>query len=245
MKKISICLFALAAAVAFTPTAMAGSFGYTITGSNFTANVTFTTAATPVTNVPGPSGPVSAYVIDSVSGTFDIAGNGPVTITDGSVVNAGSADANNFADNGVFLFDNLLYTGLAGNDVLDWGGVVFEATPGYYINLFGGGFGSGNPDNSSFYFADNGSYHYNDPVVDTKHPDTNPVFSPRPRARNTAPARHRPPWACFHPVSEGKQAACESGPGSLVAKRLSASAKRTLFRRLASEQRASHQVGPR
>jgi hypothetical protein len=167
---------------------LADTFSYTITGSNFTADVTFTTGNTPVTGVPGPSGLVSAYLVDSVSGNFHILSTPTVTysFTDAPVVSlvvppGSSANAYNLADNGSFLYDNLLYPSLSGNDVLDWGGVLFAPTGGSYdINLFGGAFGSGAPLTTSFYFADNGSYHYNDPVVDTKNPDSTPVFSPVP-----------------------------------------------------------------
>jgi hypothetical protein len=182
MKKFSFTLLAMAAALAITPAAVADSFSYTITGSNFTADVTFTTGNTAL-SVPGPGGGnVNAYLITNVAGTFDITGNSPINFTSATVANAGGANADNLADNGEFLFDNLLYPALPGNEVLDWGGVVFAPNNGsYYLNLFGGAFGSGAPDDTSFYFADNGNYHYNDPVVDTKNPNAPPpVFTPVP-----------------------------------------------------------------
>ena len=179
MKKFSFAFFALAAALAITPAAVADSFSYAITGSNFTANVTFTTGNTAISET-GPSGPTNAYLITNVSGTFDITGNSPINFTSATMANAGGAGPTSLADNGEFLFDNLLYPSLPGNEVLDWGGVVFAPSGGsYYLNLFGGDFGSGAPGNSSFYFADNGSYHYNDPVVSSKNPNP-PVFTPVP-----------------------------------------------------------------
>jgi len=180
MKKFSFAFFALAASLAITPAALADSFNYTITGTNFTANVTFTTGNTAV-SVPGPgSSTASAYVITNVSGTFDVTGNSSVSFTNAPVVGAGGANANNLASNGAFLYDNLLYVGLPGNEVLDWGGVVFNPYGSYELNLFGGAFGSGTPGNTSLYFADNGSYHYNDPIVDTNNPGVPPVLTPAP-----------------------------------------------------------------
>jgi hypothetical protein len=181
MKNLTFALLATASALAITPTAIADSFGYAISGSNFTADVTFTTGNTTVNNLPGPSGNVSAYVISAVSGTFDIAGGPAYSFADAPAELPDSgANAYNLEDNGTFLYDNLLYTGLTGNDVLDWGGVVFSPAPGYEINLFGGGFGSGAPGNGLFYFADNGSYDSNNPVIDFSNPDGTPVFSPTP-----------------------------------------------------------------
>jgi hypothetical protein len=181
MNRLSVALLAVAATLSITPAAMADSFSYAISGSNFTSNVTFTTGDTAVNNLPGPSGNVSAYVITSVTGSFNIIGGPTYNFTDAQVVLPDNgANANNLEDNGSFEYDNLLYAGLSGNDVLDWGGVVFSPAPGYELNLFGGGFGSGAPGNGLFYFADNGAYHSNDPVIDSSNPDGNPVFSPVP-----------------------------------------------------------------
>jgi len=178
MKIISLASLAMAGALAITPAAMADSFSYAISGSNFTGNVTFTTGDTTVNNLPGPSGNVSAYVITSVSGSFNIVGGPAYNFADAQVaLPDNGADAYNLEDNGSFEYDNLLYTGLSGNDVLDWGGVLFSPAPGYELNLFGGGFGSGAPDNGSFYFADNGAFDFNDPVTNSSNPDGTPVFS--------------------------------------------------------------------
>jgi hypothetical protein len=181
MRIFSLTLLAMTAALAITPAAVADSFSYAISGSNFTGNVTFTTGDTAVNNLPGPSGNVSAYVITSASGTFNITGGPAYNFTDAVVaLPDNGADAYNLENNGSFEYDNLLYTGLPGNDVLDWGGVLFSPAPGYELNLFGGGFGSGAPGNGSFYFADNGSFHSDNPVVDLSNPDGTPVFSPVP-----------------------------------------------------------------
>jgi hypothetical protein len=181
MRIISLALLAMATAMAIAPAAMADSFSYAISGSNFTGNVTFTTEDTAISNLPGPSGNVSAYVITAASGTFDIIGGPAYSFTNALVAMPDNgADAYNLENNGSFEYDNLLYTGLPGNDVLDWGGVLFSPAPGSELNLFGGGFGSGAPDNGAFYFADNGSYHSNNPVIDLSNPDDAAVFSPVP-----------------------------------------------------------------
>jgi len=181
MKKLLLVLLATAGVLAIAPSAIADSFGYAISGTNFNADVTFNTGNTTVNNLPGPFGNVSAYVITSVSGTISIAGGPTYTFSDAAAELPDSgANAYNLEDSGSFLYDNLLYTGLPGNDVLDWGGVVFSPAPGYELNLFGGGFGSGAPGNGLFYFADNGSYDSNNAVIDSASPDGDPVFSPVP-----------------------------------------------------------------
>ena len=76
--------------------------------------------------------------------------------------------------------DFLEEEGLPVNDDFDCGGVVFSPSPGYELNLFGGGFGSGAPGNGLFYFADNGSFDGNNAVIDSANPDGTPVFSPTP-----------------------------------------------------------------
>ena len=181
MRIISLALLAMATAMAIAPAAMADSFSYAISGSNFTGNVTFTTEDTAISNLPGPSGNVSAYVITAASGTFDIIGGPAYSFTNALVAMPDNgADAYNLENNGSFEYDNLLYPELAGNDVLDWGGVLFSPAPGYELNLFGGGFGSGAPGNGLFYFADNGSFYFNDPVTNSINADVTPVFSPVP-----------------------------------------------------------------
>ena len=181
MKKFSLVVLATAGVLAIAPAAIADSFGYTINGTNFNADLTFNTGSTTVNNLPGPLGNVSAYVITSVSGTFDIVGGPTYSFTDAPVELPDSgANADNLEDSGSFLYDNLLYTGLPVNDDLDWGGVVFSPSPGYELNLFGGGFGSGAPGNGLFYFADNGSFDGNNAVIDSANPDGTPVFSPTP-----------------------------------------------------------------
>src|ERR1700679_4267101 len=104
MKKFFFAGCALAAALAITPSAVADTFSYTISGSNFSADVTFTTGNTAISGEPGPSGPVSAYLITGVSGTFDISGGPSYTFSNAPVVSAGGANASNLANNGSFLY---------------------------------------------------------------------------------------------------------------------------------------------
>ena len=85
MRKFSLASLAMAAALAITPAVMADSFSYTISGSNFNGNVTFTTGDTAVSNLPGPFGNVSAYVVTSVSGNDNIAGGPSYSFVDAQV----------------------------------------------------------------------------------------------------------------------------------------------------------------
>jgi hypothetical protein len=172
MKKFSLAFLALAVALAMTPAAVADSWIYTISGSNFTATLDLT--GTDVGLVPGPSGNVNAYVITSVTGTF----TDPTAIypiVDTTPVPAGGATAYNLADNDGYLYDNLLYPSL--NPALDWGGLLLDPNgAGFYLNIFGGGFGGSDginaPVNTYYYFADNNDYS-NNPITDKT--DANPA----------------------------------------------------------------------
>jgi hypothetical protein len=147
---------------------LADTWTYTISGSNFTSTLDLT--GTDVGLVPGPSGLVNAYVITSVSGTFT---DPPGTYTFGPSVPVPAGGANSFslADNDGYLYDNLLYPSLPGNQILDWGGILIDPAgyPGFYLNVFGGDFGGsdGNnaPVNTYFYFADN-NYYSNNPILE-------------------------------------------------------------------------------
>jgi hypothetical protein len=111
---------------------------------------------------------VNAFVITSVYGTFT---DPPGTYTFGATtpVPAGGATAFSLADNDGYLYDNLLYPSLPGNQILDWGGILISPAgyPGFYLNVFGGDFGGPDwlqaPDNVFFYFADN-NYYSNNPI---------------------------------------------------------------------------------
>ena len=164
MKKFSLVLLALAAALAITPAALADSFVYTISGSNFSANLVF--QATSDGLQPGPTIGVDvlAYSVTSVSGTFT---DPTATYTFGSspIVPAAGANAYNLTDADGYLFDNLIYPTLSGNEILDWGGILIQPEAGFYLNIFGGYFGSTDgltaPGDDYFYFADNNYYSNN------------------------------------------------------------------------------------
>ncbi|MGD0859473.1 MAG: PEP-CTERM sorting domain-containing protein [Terracidiphilus sp.] len=171
MKKLSLGLLVLAMVLAIAPAAQANSFDYEIAGSNFTAALTFNTGNEAI-SVPGPNSAVDidAFVVTSVSGTFDITGESPYTFAATKpVAAANGANAYNLTSNYGFLWDNLLYPEYAGTDtgngILDYGGLFVEFSNGYQLNLFSGAFGSGAPGNAYFYFADNGNYYSNNPVT--------------------------------------------------------------------------------
>lgn len=159
MRNLSLAFVAMAAVLAITPAALADTWDYTISGSNFTADLTLFTAS---------NGAVQS--VTDVEGSFDIVGNAPVifgfTPTEAASPTA-SADNLTLSSDGGFLFDNLLYTTASGNQILDWGGLLMDID-GYELNIFGGDFGGSDgtyaPGNAYFYFADNGSYHSNNPI---------------------------------------------------------------------------------
>ena len=114
----------------------------------------------------------STQYITSVQGIFDITGNAPVYFNTTATENANpgsNASSLTLSSDGGFLFDNLLYTTATGNGILDWGGFLVNISS-YELNIFGGGAAGGGPGNNYFYFADNGNYHYNDPIPDAKNP---------------------------------------------------------------------------
>ena len=165
MKRFSLAFLALAAALAMAPAALADSWIYTISGSNFTATLELT--GTDVGLDPGPGGSsVDAYVITSVTGTFtDPTSTYP--IVDTTPVPAPGANAYSLTDADGYLFDNLLYPSL--NPALDWGGLLLDVNgAGFYLNIFGGAFGSTDgltaPGNTYYYFADNNDY-ANNPIT--------------------------------------------------------------------------------
>ena len=164
MKRIPVALPVLAAALAMTPAAMADSFTYTISGSNFSASLHLTAAANIANGVATPG----TDTITSVAGTLTV--NGQVyninSALDPETANFGS-NANNLttSGDGEFLFDNLFYPEASGNDILDWGGLLVDDS-GYELNLFSGSQGSGAPGDLYFYFADNGSNHSNNRISD-------------------------------------------------------------------------------
>lgn len=164
MKKSSLALLALAAFFAVDPAARADEWAYSIDGSNFSADLTLFTTPT----VAG------VATVQSMQGTFQISGESAVTFGETSTENAvtaanpnPSANSLTLSSDGEFLFDNLIYTTATGNNILDWGGLLVDVG-GYELNIFSGAFGGSDgtyaPGNTYFYFADNGAYHYDDPI---------------------------------------------------------------------------------
>jgi hypothetical protein len=158
MKKLSFVVLALVTALAITPAALADSFNYTISGPNFSADLTFT-----ATQIAGQ--PAGVDVITGVTGWFkDPDTNGTVTISSldpATVISAYGALAPNYYDNGSFQYDNVLYTEQTGNGILDWGGLLFSVG-NYQLNIFSD---SNNGDGGYFYWADNGNYDNNNPIT--------------------------------------------------------------------------------
>jgi hypothetical protein len=109
--------------------------------------------------------PLGVDVITGVTGSFnDPDTSVPVTITPSNpatVIYAYGALAPNYYNNGGFQYDNVLYTNQTGNGILDWGGVLFSVGA-YDLNIFSD---SNNGDTGYFYFADNGKYDSNNPVI--------------------------------------------------------------------------------
>jgi hypothetical protein len=159
MKKFIFALFAVAAALAITPAAMADEFAFDISGSGFTADLILSTTA--VAGSPG------EYLITGVSGTFsDPYTNSVVTLAPSAyVVSAGTPGATSIS--GGWEWDNLLYPGASGNGQLDWSGLLIDIPQldggAYQLNIFSNG--------TDYYFADNGpDYSNNNPILNDGAP---------------------------------------------------------------------------
>ena len=157
MKRLGLVVLTFATALAISPTALADDWYYTISASNFTADLTL--VATPnVAN--GVVDPGVDTIID-VSGTFHVIGETPITFGP-TAPEVANFDSNAYsltdATDGKFLFDNLLYPGNTGNAIFDTGGFLIDIS-GYELNIYSGAFGTFAPPNGDFYFTDNGSYH--------------------------------------------------------------------------------------
>jgi hypothetical protein len=158
MKKFTIALLAVAAALAITPAAKADTFTFNVAGGalDFVGNITITYSPT-ATSVPG------GFLITGVSGSFsDPDTGGTVTLNSSDfVVSAGAPG--NMANNGVFEWDNLFFPAEAGAGNLDWGGLLIDIDQiqvnggDYLLNLFS--------DGSYYYFADNGAEYNNNEIT--------------------------------------------------------------------------------
>ena len=144
--------------LATVPAAQADSFTYSIAGSNFSADLTFTAS-----QIAGQ--PLGVDVITGLTGWFqDPDTSGQVNITasnPATVIPANGAVAPSYASYGSFQYDNVLYTNQTGNGILDWDGVLFSVGS-YVLNIFSD---SDNGDAGFFYFADNGNYDVNTPIT--------------------------------------------------------------------------------
>jgi hypothetical protein len=173
MKKLSFAILASAIALMIAPAAQADTFNYTITGTNFSANLTFN-----ANQIAGQ--PLGVDLITGVTGSFsDPDTKGTVTITPSNpatVISANGALAPNYYSNDGFLYDNVLYTNQTGNGILDWGGVVFSVGS-YDLNIFSD---SNNGDSGYFYFADNGNYDSNNQVTDSNNGPAQEGLTPAP-----------------------------------------------------------------
>jgi hypothetical protein len=148
--------FALAVILPAAPAAFADIFTYSISGQNFSADLTFTAS-----QIGGQ--PQGVDRITGVTGTFTDPDTGLVTLSSSNpatMVPDHGAIAPNFANNGWFLYDNVLYTKAPGNGILDWGGLLFSVGS-YQLNIFSD---STNGNAGYFYWADNGATHWNDPI---------------------------------------------------------------------------------
>jgi hypothetical protein len=135
MKKFYSALFAMAAALAIAPAALADTFSYTLTDGS-TAVATGSLTGTEV----GATG-----VFDIISGTINVS-------YDGGAATTGSIDTNP-ADVGSTGADNELYTLSSPNNLLlDVGGLLFELSDDTLVNMWGGddnGNVNGSPDDYS------------------------------------------------------------------------------------------------
>jgi hypothetical protein len=164
MKKHLCASLALTIAFAITPSAFADSFGYKVSGANFTSQHTFDA---------GPAGFANGVAEDRdyaitgrsgtlMSGSVTPANFGPMVL-EGFNTGFGSNSPALSGDGG-FIFDNLLYPGNSGNRIQDSGSILVDVS-GYELNLFsrsfGGSSGTSAAGSGHFSFADKGGYHVN------------------------------------------------------------------------------------
>jgi hypothetical protein len=121
VKRLSISLLALAAALAITPMAQADTFGfsYSAPGGVFGSGI--------LTGTDGPG----YVVITSATGTFDDG------VNSGSITLISNPDAPNssLSPSGSFAYDNLLFFGQSDGEVLDVDGLLFSFD-GMELNLW-------------------------------------------------------------------------------------------------------------
>jgi PEP-CTERM motif len=159
MKKFTIALLAVAAALAITPAAKADQYTFNISGGNlgFVGDITITYSPT-ATSVAG------GYLITGISGSFsDVDTGGVVTLNNSDFLVDTGGTPGTMANNGVFEWDNLFFPDAAGAGNLDWGGFLLDVGQvqvnggDYLLNLFS--------DGSYYYFADNGAGYSNNEIT--------------------------------------------------------------------------------
>jgi hypothetical protein len=147
MKRLSIVLLAMATALAFSPTALASIWDFTVVGANTSGTGTFI-----ISNTAGPSG---AYDVTAITGSFSSTYSGlhgPITFS-GAItgLEPGSYDYNNPTNSVAYTFDNLFYpfstapddatspdcgAGASAGGELDSCGITFLVTGGYWVNIY-------------------------------------------------------------------------------------------------------------
>lgn len=139
MKKFTLALFALAAALAISSVASAQSYDFTITGSGVNASGVLTVAATATPGV---------YSITGISGTYSDSNGTPVVDAAITGLYPDPTNAQILTTSYLFSLDNLLYP--AGNSptVCFWGtcnsgqsldvtGFVFDVAGGNEVGIWG------------------------------------------------------------------------------------------------------------
>jgi hypothetical protein len=159
MKQFALFTLAMGAALAFIPSALADSLGYSSTTPNPSSNVAVDAGSVRFTNQVAESG---AFAMTGMIATFSNQNSSAVASE--SHPRAAKAAVNNNAftrtsDSGS-QFDSLLNFGNAGTGILDKGGVLVDLS-GQQLTLLSGGYSSDNraENNGHFFFADKGSFH--------------------------------------------------------------------------------------
>lgn len=174
MRKTLFQALAVAAAIALTQCAKADSFTFAIDGTNFQSDFTFTAS-----QIVGQ--PTGVELITGVTDWFRNPDSGLVNLWNNpaTVVPAYGAIYPSYAtsSDGLFLYDNVLYTRASGNGILDWDGVLLKFSNGYELNIFSDAYSS---NQGFFYWSDNGAYHFNEPIPTEGGAAAAPVFSSAP-----------------------------------------------------------------
>jgi PEP-CTERM motif len=175
MKKFSLALLAMATALAITPTALADSLCFTISGNGISGSGVITFTQDSLGN--------GVYDITNITGTFADPGagiSGPITGLVAGDYSASNPSQVPAATGFNWTFDNLLYpagtapgvNGAPSGGVLDNWGMLFDVSGGYEVNLWGNGTGGG-------YTVANSTGSYSSPFLDSGT-DVGVALSPEP-----------------------------------------------------------------